>query len=116
MGRTYPSRYVFGQGGCSSHSVKAGLAEAKQAGTAAVAPGPAGAATAALQTPAALPQEWVLTDTNQDYVSDEDVGGLRDGAALMVVCKADRALPAIVRERISFQPHPKTMTAAGDYE
>lgn len=58
----------------------------------------------------------MLTDTTRDFESDEDVGALRDGAALLVVCKASRALVAPARERISFQPHPKTMTAAGDYE
>lgn len=62
------------------------------------------------------PQDYVLTDTQKDFISDEDVAQLRDGAALMVVSKGNRALARPARERISFVPHPKTMTAAGDYE
>lgn len=71
-----------------------------------------------LRPPRAAPcvQDYVLTDTTRDFTTDADVAGLQDGAMLMAVAAGDRSLAQPARERISFQPHPKTMTAAGDYE
>eukprot|EP00887_Chlorella_sp_A99_P005757 scaffold1.g5757.t1 len=66
--------------------------------------------------PALEGQDWVLSDTARDLVSDEDVASLRDGATLVVALAHDRALAAPARERITFVPHPLTVTAAGDYE
>jgi hypothetical protein len=58
----------------------------------------------------------VFTDTSKDILSDEDVAALQDGATLVVASRDDGALAAPAHERISFQPHPKTLTMAGDYE
>lgn len=59
---------------------------------------------------------YVLSDTMKDISTDEDVRSMRDGSQLIVVLRQDGALPAPTRERITFQPHPKTITMAGDYE
>ena len=61
-------------------------------------------------------QGFLLNDTERDCVSDADAAALRDGTTLVVTSAEDRALAAPARERISFQPHPKTLTMAGDYE
>jgi len=61
-------------------------------------------------------QTFTLTDTLKDITNDEDVAQLLDGATLVVTNVKDGQLAAPARERISFQPHPKTLTMAGDYE
>ena len=61
-------------------------------------------------------QEYVLTDTAKVFESDADAAGLRDGATVVVASAADRTLAAPAREKISFQPHPKTLTMAGEFE
>lgn len=61
-------------------------------------------------------QSFTLTDTLKDITNDEDVAQLPDGATLVVTNLKDGQLAAPARERISFQPHPKTLTMAGDYE
>ena len=61
-------------------------------------------------------QGFTLTDTLKDVTNDEDVAQLRHGATLLVSHQRDGALAAPARERITFQPHPKTLTMAGDYE
>ena len=61
-------------------------------------------------------QSFMLTDTLRDITNDEDVAQLKDGTTLVVTHGKDGALAAPARERISFQPHPKTLTMAGDYE
>ena len=61
-------------------------------------------------------QNFTLTDTLKDITNDEDVADLCDGATLVVTNVKDGQLAAPARERISFQPHPKTLTMAGDYE
>lgn len=58
--------------------------------------------------------DFAITDTTTESLCDADLAALRDGAALLVAYGG--ALAAPVRERISFQPHPKTLTMAGDYE
>lgn len=58
---------------------------------------------------------FVLTDTVNDIASDEDVRSLKYGTTLLLTME-DRSLAAPTRERITFQPHPKTLTMAGDYE
>jgi hypothetical protein len=58
--------------------------------------------------------DFAITDTTKEALGDSDLAALRDGAALLVAYGG--ALAAPVRERISFQPHPKTLTMAGDYE
>jgi hypothetical protein len=63
-----------------------------------------------------LLQDFVITDTLKVFDSDDDVAALRDGATLVLASAADRALAAPARERISFQPHPKTLTMAGEFE
>jgi hypothetical protein len=63
-----------------------------------------------------LLQGWVLTDTHRDYGSDEALADLRSGATLLVTGDKERTLAAPVKEAIDFQPHPKTVTMAGDYE
>lgn len=60
--------------------------------------------------------DMVLSDTATDLGSDEDVAALRDGTTLVLAFAGDRALAAPARERITFVPHPLTVTAAGDYE
>lgn len=68
-------------------------------------------------SPAApLDQDYALTDTAKAFESDADAEGLRDGAMLVLALGADRALAAPAREKISFQPHPKTLTMAGEFE
>jgi len=70
-----------------------------------------------LQLGKSLPAHgFVLTDTLKDITNDEDVSKLRDGATLVVTHKQDGTLAGPTRERICFQPHPKTLTMAGDYE
>jgi len=59
---------------------------------------------------------FMLTDTLKDITNDEDVARLRDGATLVVAQNKDGILAGPARERISFQPHPRTLTMAGDYE
>lgn len=61
-------------------------------------------------------QSFTLSDTLKDITNDEDVAQLLDGATLVVTNVKDGQLAAPARERISFQPHPKTLTMAGDYE
>jgi hypothetical protein len=61
-------------------------------------------------------QKFTLTDTTKDELNDEDVANLRDGATLVITFQQGGPLAAPARERISFQPHPKTLTMAGDYE
>lgn len=61
-------------------------------------------------------QEHTLTDTSKELTCDGDVQYLQDGTHLFIVSSKDRLLEGPAREKISFQPHPKTMTAAGDYE
>lgn len=62
-------------------------------------------------------QDYVITDTLKVFESDADVQQLRDGATLVLALGgAGAALAAPARERISFQPHPKTMTMAGEFE
>ncbi|PRW58303.1 Structural maintenance of chromosomes flexible hinge domain-containing 1 [Chlorella sorokiniana] len=61
-------------------------------------------------------KDYVLTDTAKVFDSDADAAGLRDGATLVLAWAADRALAAPAREKISFQPHPKTLTMAGEFE
>jgi hypothetical protein len=61
-------------------------------------------------------QSFTLTDTLKDITNDEDVAQLFDGATLVFTNLKDGQLAAPARERISFQPHPKTLTMAGDYE
>ena len=61
-------------------------------------------------------QAFVLSDTLKDITNDADVAQLRDGATLVVATQKDGALAGPAHERISFQPHPKTLTMAGDYE
>lgn len=63
-----------------------------------------------------LSGEHVLNDTIKDITTDEDVKSLKDGDHLIVALCRDGTLVAPARERISFQPHPKTLTMAGDYE
>jgi hypothetical protein len=63
-----------------------------------------------------LLQDFVITDTLKVFDSDDDVAALRDGATLVLASAADRVLAAPARERISFQPHPKTLTMAGEFE
>jgi hypothetical protein len=59
----------------------------------------------------------VLTDfSHKDCACDADVQGLAEGATLLLGFGHDRALAGPATERISFQPHPKTLTMAGDYE
>ena len=58
----------------------------------------------------------MITDTLSVFDSDGDVAALRDGATLVLASAADRTLAAPARERISFQPHPKTLTMAGEFE
>ena len=53
--------------------------------------------------------------TGRALVDDADVGDLPEGATLRVVLRG-QALAAPVAERVKYQPHPKTMTMAGDYE
>ena len=68
---------------------------------------------------AGLLQEFVITDTLKVFECDDDLAALRDGATLVLAsAQADgrHALAAPTRERISFQPHPKTMTMAGEFE
>lgn len=61
-------------------------------------------------------RNFILTDTLKDVTKDEDVHQLRDGSKLVVALSKDGKLTAPARERICFQPHPKTLTMAGDYE
>lgn len=58
----------------------------------------------------------MITDTLKVFESDADVQQIRDGAMLVLTSAAGAALAAPVRERISFQPHPKTLTMAGEFE
>lgn len=60
--------------------------------------------------------KFTLTDTTKDELEDTDVQQLRDGATLVVTLQQGGPLAAPARERITFQPHPKTLTMAGDYE
>jgi hypothetical protein len=41
---------------------------------------------------------------------------IRDGTTLLLTSAADGVLAAPTTERISFQPHPKTLTMAGEFE
>ncbi|KAL4443930.1 hypothetical protein ABPG75_011667 [Micractinium tetrahymenae] len=61
-------------------------------------------------------KDYVITDTLKVFDSDADVEKIRDGATLLLASAAGAALAAPVRERISFQPHPKTLTMAGEFE
>lgn len=68
-------------------------------------------------------QEFLLTTTSHDLAADADLARLTDGQLLLAVpthasgSGGGGPVPAApVRERISFTPHPKTMTRAGDYE
>ncbi len=61
-------------------------------------------------------QDFFITDTMKTFDSDADAQQLRDGATLVVVSAHNPALAAPARERISFQPHPKTLTMAGEFE
>lgn len=61
-------------------------------------------------------QDYVITDTTKMFESDADVQQIRDGTTLVLASAASAALAAPVRERISFQPHPKTLTMAGEFE
>jgi hypothetical protein len=61
-------------------------------------------------------QDYAITDTVKAFDSDSDVQTLRDGATLVLTSAANHALAAPATERISFQPHPKTLTMAGEFE
>lgn len=67
-------------------------------------------------SPTTLLQDFVITDTLETFESDADMQRIRDGATLVVTSAANRALAAPASERISFQPHPKTLTMAGEFE
>lgn len=58
----------------------------------------------------------MVTDTGTVFDSDADVKQIRDGTTLVLASAAGAVLAAPVRERISFQPHPKTLTMAGEFE
>lgn len=61
-------------------------------------------------------RDFVLTDTVTDVATDDEVALLRDGTTLLLTFQQDRRLTGAATEKISFQPHPKTLTMAGDYE
>ncbi|KAK3267358.1 hypothetical protein CYMTET_24075 [Cymbomonas tetramitiformis] len=60
--------------------------------------------------------DFLLTDTSIDIQTDSDLATVIEDAVLFVVLPEDRRLGDPLKERITFQPHPKTMTMAGDYE
>lgn len=68
------------------------------------------------QPDVSLDSNFILTDALKDISTDQDVAQLRDGSVVMVAWGNDGALAGPTKERISFQPHPKTLTMAGDYE
>lgn len=68
------------------------------------------------QPESSVNSNFILTDALKDICTDEDVAQLRDGSVVMVALGNDGALVGPTKERISFQPHPKTLTMAGDYE
>lgn len=60
--------------------------------------------------------DFVLTDTLRDITNDEDIARIQNGSTIIVAHMKDGSLAAPCKERITFQPHPKTLTMAGDYE
>ena len=56
-----------------------------------------------------------ITDASKDIETDADLLDVKDGTTWFLTF-GDSGLAAPTRERISFQPHPKTLTMAGDYE
>jgi hypothetical protein len=61
-------------------------------------------------------QEFVITDTSKAFEGDADLHRIADGATLVLASAGSQALAAPATERISFQPHPKTLTMAGEFE
>ncbi|KAK9800826.1 hypothetical protein WJX73_002958 [Symbiochloris irregularis] len=72
------------------------------------------------QVTAAVPEfnsrEFVLTDCNRDLSHDADLQLLQPGQKLWAVDAQTGLADAPAKERITFNPHPKTLTMAGDYE
>lgn len=66
--------------------------------------------------PPTSPQTFHLTDYNRPLERDEDLAEQPAGAVLCVAHGAPGELSTPGQEVVSFQPHPKTLTMAGDYE
>jgi hypothetical protein len=61
-------------------------------------------------------QNFILTDTQREFSSDDDLAHIKSGSTLAIAINGALAAPAPFREKISFIPHPKTMTMAGEFE
>ncbi|KAK9820414.1 hypothetical protein WJX72_010046 [[Myrmecia] bisecta] len=61
-------------------------------------------------------EEFIFTDFSRDICSDADVASLQADGPLVLLAISRASLKRPQRERISFSPHPKTLTHAGDYE
>lgn len=63
-------------------------------------------------------QDYLLTDGHQDITSDDLAASLKPGVSLMLITELvpGGGAQKPLKERISFSPHPKTLTMAGDYE
>lgn len=61
-------------------------------------------------------QTFHLTDYNRPLERDEDLAEQAAGAVLCVAHGPPGELSVPGQETVSFQPHPKTLTMAGDYE
>eukprot|EP00878_Enallax_costatus_P028476 GHUV01030760.1.p1 GENE.GHUV01030760.1~~GHUV01030760.1.p1 ORF type:complete len:246 (+),score=76.14 GHUV01030760.1:367-1104(+) len=59
--------------------------------------------------------DCVISDGHNDICNDEQVQQLQAGQRLLVRPNQSKDV-AVFKERISFNPHPKTLTMAGDYE
>lgn len=61
-------------------------------------------------------QTFKLTDAKRDFTCDADLAHIHGGSTLLLIPVNDGNSHAPARERISFIPHPKTMTMAGEFE